>query len=221
VQPTDRFGLLLGLLVAMFVTTAWFDESPARAVVGALAGAALVVAFHSTGVAATSERLAAVMVFSALGVLVLIVFDDEGATGALAAALQVVLFAGMIAAIGRRLFQHRRVTGQTVLGSICMYVLIGFVFAWTYNVMKALSDRPIIAPEDSLDVVYYSFTVLTTLGFGDLTPQLALVRRATVMEAMAGQIFLATLVARLVSLYGVDVPRPVREEPGEPDVSSR
>jgi hypothetical protein len=207
----------------LFVTTAWFDESPARAVVGALAGAALVVAFHSTGVAATSERLAAVMVFSALGVLVLIVFDDEGATGALAAALQVVLFAGMIAAIGRRLFQHRRVTGQTVLGSICMYVLIGFVFAWTYNVMKALSDRPIIAPEDSLDVVYYSFTVLTTLGFGDLTPQLPLVRRATVMEAMAGQIFLATLVARLVSLYGVDVPRgvPVRDEPGEPDVSSR
>ena len=50
--------------------------------------------------------------------------------------------------------------------------------------------------------VYYSFVVLTTLGFGDITPVDAFAQRITALEAIVGQIFLATVVARFVALHG-------------------
>jgi hypothetical protein len=49
--------------------------------------------------------------------------------------------------------------------------------------------------------VYYSYVVLTTLGFGDITPNGAVAERVTVLEALLGQVFLVVLIARLVSTY--------------------
>ena len=51
------------------------------------------------------------------------------------------------------------------------------------------------------EFLYYSFVVLTTLGFGDLSPSVGLPQALTALEALAGSIFLVTLVARLVTLW--------------------
>ena len=58
--------------------------------------------------------------------------------------------------------------------------------------------------------VYYSFVVLSTLGFGDVTPVEELAKRVTAFEAILGRIFLATVVARFVSMYGIPKPRAER-----------
>jgi hypothetical protein len=58
--------------------------------------------------------------------------------------------------------------------------------------------------DNSIDFLYFSFIVLTTLGFGDLTPAPNMARVVVTFEALIGQIFLVTLVARLMSLYGME-----------------
>jgi hypothetical protein len=63
-------------------------------------------------------------------------------------------------------------------------------------------------PANSQTLQYFSFTTLTTLGYGDFTAVGSLGRAVAVLEAITGQVFLATLVARLVSAYGTAIRRP-------------
>jgi voltage-gated potassium channel len=103
-----------------------------------------------------------------------------------------------------RVLQHRRVTAETVLGALCAYVLIGLLFAFVYLAVSDLRGGPFFAqpgPHPQSEFLYYSFVALTTLGFGDLSPSVGLPQALTVFEALAGNIFLVTLVARLVTLW--------------------
>jgi Ion channel len=103
-----------------------------------------------------------------------------------------------------RTLQHRRITHETVLGALCAYVLVGLLFAFVYLAVDELRDGSFFAqegPHSQSEFVYYSFVSLTTLGFGDLSPAVGLPQALTVLEALTGQIFLVTLVARLVTLW--------------------
>ena len=60
-------------------------------------------------------------------------------------------------------------------------------------------------PANTQTLQYFSFTTLTTLGYGDFTAAGSLGRAVAVLEALTGQVFLATLVARLVSAYGTAI----------------
>ena len=71
-----------------------------------------------------------------------------------------------------------------------------------------ISDKPVFSGTHPTDYGYASFITLTTVGFGDVVPQTVFVRRLVVVEAIFGQIFLATMVARLVSLFGSSKPTP-------------
>ena len=104
-----------------------------------------------------------------------------------------------------RVLHHRRVTHETVLGALCAYVLVGLLFAFLYLAVNELRAEPFFAQPGAHsqgEYLYYSFVALTTLGFGDLSPSVGLPQALTVLEALSGQIFLVTLVARLVTLWG-------------------
>ena len=103
-----------------------------------------------------------------------------------------------------RVLHHRRVTRETVLGALCAYVLVGLLFAFVYLAVDELRRRPVLhaaGPHGQGEYLYFSFVALTTLGFGDLSPAVGLPQALTVMEALLGQVFLVTLVARLVTLW--------------------
>jgi hypothetical protein len=102
-----------------------------------------------------------------------------------------------------RVLHHRRVTYETVLGALCAYVLIGFVFAFAYLAVNDFRDSFFAQPGSHTlgEFLYFSFVALTTLGFGDLSPAEGLPQALTVLEALLGSIFLVTLVARLVTLW--------------------
>jgi hypothetical protein len=103
-----------------------------------------------------------------------------------------------------RVLQHRRVTSETILGALCAYVLIGLLFAFLFLAVSDLRDGPFFAQageHSQSEFLYYSFVALTTLGFGDLSPTEGLPQALTVFEALAGNVFLVTLVARLVTLW--------------------
>ncbi len=107
-------------------------------------------------------------------------------------------------AIGWRVLHHRRVTTQTVLGALCIYVLIGLVFAnFDYGVQLVSGNSFFAQPgqHGPADFAYFSYITMATVGYGDLSPATGLPRTNAVLEALIGQIFLVVLVARLVGMY--------------------
>jgi hypothetical protein len=99
---------------------------------------------------------------------------------------------------------HTRVSFETILGAICIFVLVALLFAFVFLAVDALSDSAFFAQagdRSQADYVYFSFVAITTLGFGDLSPTSGLPQALTVLEALIGQVFLVTLVARLVTLW--------------------
>lgn len=101
------------------------------------------------------------------------------------------------------------VTGDKICGAISAYMIMGI--AWTFLYMLAYHVNPesfdipaALLSSDSVSntwAFYFSFTTLTTLGYGDITPQTAGLQSYAIMEAAIGQIFLAVIVARLIALH--------------------
>jgi len=97
------------------------------------------------------------------------------------------------------------VTIQSIYGAISAYLIMGLMFSAFYSAMYYLHGGSFFtqgpAYHSSSDFQYFSFTTLTTLGYGDFTAKLNVGRTVAMIEAMAGQIFLATLVAKLVASF--------------------
>jgi Ion channel len=94
------------------------------------------------------------------------------------------------------------VTPEALTGVLSIYVLVGMFFSFVYAAVNALGDESFFAEAadpDRADFLYYSFTTLTTTGFGDFTAATDLGRTLSVVEALTGQIYLVTIVALIVS----------------------
>ena len=101
-----------------------------------------------------------------------------------------------------RLFTRGRVTHDTIATAVCAYILLGFAWVWLYAAAEHLNQGAFGRPTKELsDLFYFSFVTLTTLGYGDMTPKLAVVRSLAMVEAIVGQMFVAVVLARLVAMY--------------------
>ena len=121
----------------------------------------------------------------------------------------------------RRVLAKRTVTVQSLYGALSAYLIVGLMFAAGYAAIQQLdTGMDFFAnnqPANTQTLQYFSFTTLTTLGYGDFTAANSGGRSIAVLEAIAGQVFLATLVARLVSAYQRPAPRIRPEDPGGSD----
>jgi hypothetical protein len=113
----------------------------------------------------------------------------------------------------------RTVTIQSIYGALSAYLIIGLMFASVFAAVNYLSTTDFFAdnePANTQTFQYFSFTTLTTLGYGDFTAGENGGRSIAVLEALTGQVFLATLVARLVAAYRTPDPPEQPEPPGRP-----
>jgi hypothetical protein len=97
------------------------------------------------------------------------------------------------------------VTTETVLGAVCVYLLLGFSFAFIFSGLAAVSSTPFFIGKlqaTTNDFLFFSFTTLTTVGYGNLVPAGTVGQTFAMLEALSGQIYLVIVVARLVSLWG-------------------
>ncbi|HEV2372450.1 MAG TPA: potassium channel family protein [Streptosporangiaceae bacterium] len=104
--------------------------------------------------------------------------------------------------IVRRVLARPTVTIQSIYGALSAYLIVGLMFAALYAAMQHLSGSSFFVDREAGNTQtfqYFSFTTLTTLGYGDFTAASDGGRAIAVIEALAGQVFLATLVARLVA----------------------
>lgn len=94
-----------------------------------------------------------------------------------------------------------------LVGAICVFLLLGVIWALAYSLLELAVPASFkgFAPEDvhgwDSSWLYFSFVTLTTLGFGDITPVSATARSLVYLQAVAGQFYVAVLVAGLVSAY--------------------
>jgi hypothetical protein len=113
-----------------------------------------------------------------------------------------VLLLATVVVIVRRILAFETITIQSIFAAVSAYLMIGLMFAAFYAADYQLHGRHFFAGNqlgNSQTFQYFSFTTLTTLGYGDFTAADPGGRAVAVLEALSGQIFLATLVARLVA----------------------
>jgi hypothetical protein len=198
-------SLLVLLLVNFFLLELIHDRRWGALASTLLAAVALVVAISDPDAGETVSRRQAVLIGACVVVAPIVLVVDSNSVLGIAYLLPVALlvFATLPITISRVL-KHPRVTHETVLGALCSYVLLGLLFAFVYLAMTEFRDAPFFVQPGlhaQSEYLYYSFVTLTTLGFGDLSPSVGLPQAMTALEALLGQVFLVTLVARLVTLW--------------------
>jgi hypothetical protein len=94
---------------------------------------------------------------------------------------------------------------HTMFGVLCIYLLVGSLFAFLFGIVDDLASTPFFASgagANTSDFLYFSFATLTTVGYGDLTAATDLGRSLAIAEALIGQIYLVTVVAVIVGAFG-------------------
>jgi hypothetical protein len=205
----QRYGLLLLALVAAFAIqgianpSAWEDV-----LVTCLLSVTLLLSLW-VGEVKPAVRTAVMVIVGAAVVISVIrsangSFDDRSsrvANGLLVALAPPAIVLGVV----RDLRATRTVTFQTVFGVLCIYLLLGMLFAFIYGAIDHVSGTPFFAsgtPATVSRCLYFSFTTLTTVGYGDLTASTNLGHTLSVSEALLGQIYLVTIVSLIVANLG-------------------
>ncbi len=109
----------------------------------------------------------------------------------------------VILAIGFRISNEEKVDKQVIRGSICVYLLLGVFWFSLYKIVLFFDPNAFSLPEhlEESSLFYFSFTTLTTLGYGDITPHNPFAMTLANTEALVGQMYPAIAIAKLVSLY--------------------
>jgi hypothetical protein len=199
-----RYGavFVLALAIVIFIVAApggnW-----SRAVALTLEFAALVVVIETSGARRETRRRRAVAV--GIGAAALVILTGVGVlpagfTFAFGGLLSLIIPAALVRGL-IRLFRVRGVTMQGVAGALAVYLMVGLAFGSVIGLTAEIGSQPYFATGTDgtqSERVYYSFSVLTTTGFGDLTAGIPVGRAIAVVEMLTGQLYLVTVIGLLV-----------------------
>jgi hypothetical protein len=201
----DAFGLVLLLVLATYVLTSLLSNRGWSAVILTLATSATsVVALTSSHAGVRVVRAA--LWLSGLTILCAVVAAASGDRVWLnfASAIQIGLLAVAMGAVLRRVVTAAEVGSRTILGAISVYTVLGILFTFLYGTIERIQGGAFfegVPHPAGNDFLFFSYTTLTTTGYGNLVPGGQPGRMLAGLEMMIGQIFLVTLVAGLVSLW--------------------
>jgi voltage-gated potassium channel len=201
----DHFGVVLALLiVTVFFSISAPNEPWAWLATTATLAATLMLAMLVSGARKLVVRTGIALAASGLGVSTVITLTQEDARRYLSVTclLLTVIAAG---AIIRRVRLHAEINMLTVLAAVCIYVLLGLSFAFTFECVGEFGSGPFFTAHEAgtrSDYTYFSFVTMATVGYGDLTAHGGLGRAFAVTEGLLGQIYLVTTVAALVGNLG-------------------
>ena len=206
-QP--RFGLLLlTTFVSLGVQGTMGPGDVQQVLVTALAAAALLLALRSAEVSPRLLNVARVLAVAMLAASVFRVTAGgigEGAARVMYATLVVFAPPAVVIGIVRELRLSHRVRLDAVMGVLSLYMLLGMLFGFAYGAIDELGGDPFFAggqPATLANCLYFSFTTLTTTGYGDFAARSDLGHTLSVFEALIGQIYLVTVVSLIVSNLG-------------------
>jgi hypothetical protein len=213
-----RFGVVLLLILATIAFTLAAPRGDgARFVAVVLQASVLVAAVVS------SKASPSVIVLSVIGAVVGIAgagaaLFGSGQFGNSSAGIVALLYVALtpvalVFGVIKQFRETEAVTLQTTFGVLCLYLLVGLIFGVAYATVSDLSDTSFFNPPGSYgrdDFLYFSYTTLTTVGYGDLVAATNLGRSMAITEALVGQLYLVTVVAVIIS--NLEAVRPGRRK---------
>ena len=201
-----RYGALLILLIDSYLLSAFITAHWIEALQVVLFTFAVLLALRNASITRRAVRL--VLTAAVIGMPVMFALSFSTATGDVGSGIADMLTALVLLAasvmIVRRVLAFGTVTMQSIYGALSAYLVLGFMFAAVFAAIYHLSgDQFFVVGEkgSTQNFQYFSYTTLTTLGYGDFTAAASSGRSVAVLEALTGQVFLATLVARLVAAF--------------------
>jgi hypothetical protein len=238
-QEPNYLYLMIGLLASVVLITSSSPQSP-LGILGVFTGA---LSLLVTAYVLTDRRrqllLAALLGASAFLPFAWFSIRPGGLAPRLANGIYALnlifwllftFYIGLI--VFRGIMTARRIRGNEIYGAIYVYLLIGILFAQVYQLLLAwqpgaLYFDPGRFTEPQLivgslytrgagDLVYYSFVTLGTVGYGDVTPSSPLARSLSLIEAVIGIMYVATMIARFVSIQTSGESRGAEPERAEP-----
>jgi hypothetical protein len=212
-QPTAerpaqfRYGIVFLLMLALVVLVI---AAPAanwsRALAIAIEGIALVFAIGTARERQAVRRQRAIGVGVLMIVLIILVATGtasqqltEAVNVIVTAAIPVVIVGGVL-----RLLRDHGVTVQAVAGALAIYLCLGLMFAWIIGFITHVDSTLYFAQHTNGTEghrLYFSFTVLTTTGFGDFSAATPAGHALTVIEELTGQLYLVTVIGLLIGNY--------------------
>jgi len=202
---SDAFGLVFCLMITSYVLASLLSNRGWSSVVLILSVTATsVLALITSRVPVRFLRVAVVLaalsvLFAAVGAI-----EDSHDWLSVASVIQITLLGVAMAAVLVRVIGASEVGGRAILGALSVYAGLGLLFTSLYGTIDRIQSAPFFEglgnPAGS-DFLFFSYTTLTTTGYGDLVPAGQPGRMFAGLEMMLGQIFLVTLVAGLVSLW--------------------
>lgn len=208
-EPRDHRTHLFALLL-IATTTNFFVQGmvppsdPQQVAVSALVGVSLLLAVAAAESPRWALRVVLVATAAGLALSTIQALTDEVGDGVVHAMNATLLLIGPPAvAIGviREIRTSGHVRVPAVAGVLALYLLIGMLFAFVYGAVDRLGGAPFFAdgePMSTSTALYFSFTTLTTVGYGDLTARTDVGHTLAMFEALVGQVYLVTVVAAIV-----------------------
>jgi hypothetical protein len=204
-KVSDAFGLVLLLVLTTYVLTSLLGNHGWSAVVLTVATSATsVVALTSSHARATFVRWAVLLSGLTVALAAVGAASDDRTWLNFASLIQVSLLTVAMGAVLRRVVTAPEVGFRTILGAVSVYTVLGILFTFVYGTIDRIQGGPFfegVAHPQGSDFIFFSYTTLTTTGYGNLVPGGQPGRLISGLEMMIGQIFLVTLVAGLVSLW--------------------
>jgi hypothetical protein len=199
--------LLLALFATFFFAGVAQPSNLQRAIGTILVAATLMLALYAAELRPRLMLIASAVILAIVVGVVVATVTAEGRTvigiGAIANALLLALAPpAIVIGVLRNFRAAGSVTLIVVAGVLCLYLLLGLLFAFAYVAVQNLGGAPFFAngaAATSDRSVYFSFVTLTTVGYGDYTARTNFGHTLCVTEALFGQIYLVTVVATIVS----------------------
>ena len=197
------FAAVLGLVAfAPFVEPTPFG----RSLLGGLNAFIIIAAVATVGRSALSFVIAVLLGVPAFVYQVLAQTTDDPIFLVHSWWFAMAMYAATIAYLMRYVFSRDVMTADKLWGAAAAYLMIGAVWTFAYALVGhyhpnafAVGGTPM--PVDTIDLLYFSFTTLTSTGYGDITPYIRQARALCVIEQITGALYLAILIARLAGVY--------------------
>ena len=205
----NRCSVLLGMLCLLIILSPLIGGSS----VGGVVLVAALVSILVVALWALRVRRKAVFSAALLGFIAVDAVALRGIGGSLLVNVSIVAMTVTLVmvtiALLRYVLDWHVITVDKVFGAISAYVLIAFTFASLFSLLQVFEPNAFANSEPDghlswVDMMYFSFTVLTSTGFGEITPRTGMARSLIILEQIVGVMYVAFLVARLANLYGLN-----------------
>ena len=220
VSSPDHYGLVLLLIVITYTLSAATTAAWALSLVLCVQIATIWAALQASQARRHLRPGTTTVLVISAAIAVVNLFLPRQLTGdGLMAVVSGLLYVATPAIIVRHLILRRTVDRQTLLGAIAAYLMVGMAFAFAYRALGAVQGGPFFGSQGEGNFsqdLFFSFTTLTTTGYGNLVPAANPGQSLAVGEMLIGQLFLVTAVAKAVSAW-----RPGRRQDRPPTDNDR